>query len=81
MILKTTPYKYAIERGLIPQHVYNFVARNSDVIIERTDKIYIDSEKLDERYSEVSSRKITTVSTDDLKAEIARRKKVARTQK
>lgn len=76
--MKTTPYKYAIERGLTPQHVYNFVSRNQHVVVERTDKIYVDSDLLDECYKSVNTRRMKDVSVDELKAEIARRKKVSK---
>ena len=72
--MKTTPYKYATERGLTPQHVYNFVGRNPHVVIERTDRIWIDSEKLDAEYAAVDQRKLAAFSKAQLEKELKSRK-------
>lgn len=65
-----TPYAYSKERGLTPQHVYNFVLRNPHVILERDPKILIDFDEVDELYRTVQTRKLATVSTADLEAEL-----------
>jgi len=68
-----TPYAYSKARGLVAQHVYNFVLRNPKVILSRDPKILVDFDELDELYSTVAQRKLANVTTQQLEDELASR--------